>query len=231
MSPGVGSELSWSSLTDGKGVNMSIGSPKDTILAAGTGPAAAGETSGKAVGELLARIKDSSPDVRTQAWLGAGGIGAAAVRPLSGVMTDQDLEIARAAKRALWTIVHHAGRSGAQDEKRAVASELIELLGEDPAVPVGREILWMLSEIGEREAVQPMARLLANEDLREDARMTLERIPGRRSLTALRTAFEAAPEDFKSNLAQSLRRRGETIPGYPCEKLVPRRKTEVKPLE
>src|SRR5512137_2053906 len=128
MSPGVGSELSWSSLTDGKGVNMSIGSPKDTIRAAGTGPAAAGATSGKAVGELLARIKDGSPDVRTQAWLGAGGIGAAAVRPLSGVMTDQDLEIARAAKRALWEIVHHAGRPGAQDEKRAVASELIELL-------------------------------------------------------------------------------------------------------
>ena len=205
---------------------MSIGIPKNTLLAT-----ASGQARGKAVRELVAKIKDSSPDVRTQAWLGAGGVGAAAVRPLAGVMTDQDMEIARAAKRALWKIVHHAGRPGAQDEKRAVASELIELLGEDREVPVRREILWMLSEIGGRRAVRPMARLLAHEDLREDARMVLERIPGRRSLTALRTAFEAAPEDFKSNIAQSLRRRGEAVSGYSCAKLVPRRKTEVKPLE
>ena len=205
---------------------MSIGIPKNTILAA-----TSGEARGKAVRELVAKIKDSSPDVRTQAWLGAGGVGAAAVKPLAGVMTDQDLEITRAAKRALWKIVHHAGRPGAQDEKRAVASELIELLGEDREVSVRREILWMLSEIGGRRAVRPMARLLAHEDLCEDARMVLERIPGRRSLTALRTAFEAAPEDFKSNIAQSLRRRGDTVSGYSCAKLVPCRKTEVKPLE
>ena len=206
---------------------MSNGNPRNAVLAAG----AAGQANDRAVDELIAKIKDSSPEVRTQAWLGAGGVGAAAARPLSEVMTDQDLEVARAAKRALWKIVHHAGRPGAQDEKRAVASELVGLLDENPPVPVTREILWMLSEVGQREAVQPMAHLLTNGDLREDARMALERISGRRSLAALRTAFEAAPDDFKSNIAQSLRRRGETVSGYPCAKLVPRRKTGVKPLE
>jgi len=206
---------------------MSKSNRNSTVLAA----EAPGQARGQAVGELISKIKDSSPEVRTQAWLEAGSVGAVAVKPLSAVMTDQDLEMARAAKRALWEIVHHAGRPGARDERRAVVSELVGLLNDSPPVPVTREILWMLSEVGGRGAVQPMAQLLTNEGLREDARMALERIPGRRSLAALRTAFEAAPDDFKFNLAQSLRRRGETVSGHPCAKLIPCRNTEVKPLE
>jgi len=206
---------------------MSNGNRNGTVLPGGT----SGQASSRAVGELISKLKDSSPEVRTQAWLEAGGVGAVAVKPLSVVMTDQDLEIARAAKRALWKIVHHAGRPGARDERRAVVSELVGLLNESPAVPVAREILWMLSEVGGRWAVQPMAQLLTNKDVREDARMALERIPGRRSLAALRTAFEVAPDDFKFNIAQSLRHRGETVSGYPCAKLIPCRNTRVKPLE
>lgn len=206
---------------------MSNSNRNSTVLAAGR----PGQASGKAVGELIPKIKDSSPEVRTQAWLEAGSVGAVAVKPLSAVMTDQDLEIARAAKRALWKIVHHAGRPGARDERRAVVSKLVGLLNESPPVPVAREILWMLSEVGGRGAVQAMAQLLTNKDVREDARMALERIPGRRSLAALRTAFEVVPDDFKSNIVQSLRRRGETVSGYPCAKLIPSRNTEVRPSE
>lgn len=206
---------------------MSNSNRSSTVLAAET----PSQASGKAVGELIAKIKDDSPEIRTQAWLEAVRVGAVAVKPLSAVMTDQDPEIARAAKRALWKIVHHAGRPGARDERRAVVFELLGLLNESPPVPVTREILWMLSEVGGREAVQPMAQLLTNKDVREDARMALERIPGRRSLTALRTAFDVVPDDFKSNIAQSLRCRGETVSGYPCAKLIPHRNTEVKPLD
>ncbi len=225
--PGATLILSRSSLYDGKGVNMSNSSRNSPVLAAET----PGQASGKAVGELISKIKDSSPEVRTQAWLEAGSVGAVAVKPLSAVMTDQDLEMARAAKRALWEIVHHAGRPGARDERRAVVSALVGLLNGSLPVPVTREILWMLSEVGGREAVQPMAQLLTNKDVREDARMTLERIPGRRSLTALRTAFDVVPDDFKSSIAQSLRCRGEMVSGYPCAKLIPSRNTEVRPLE
>ena len=206
---------------------MSTSNPNSTVPPAG----APSQVSGKAVGELISKIKDGSPEIRTQAWLGAGGVGAVAVKPLSAVMTDQDLEIARAAKRALWKIVRHAGRPGARDERRAVVSELVGLLNENPPVPATREILWMLSEVGGRGAVGPMAQWLTNEGLREDARMALERIPGRRSLAALRSAFEVASDDFKYNIAQSLRRRGDTVSGYPCAKLTPCRNTEVKPLE
>jgi hypothetical protein len=54
--------------------------------------------------------------------------------------------------------------------------------------------------------------------------MALERIPIKRAVSALKTGFEAAPEDFKPNIAQSLRKRGQEVSGYPCVKLVPGKK-------
>ena len=182
------------------------------------------------VDELIAGIKSSSDKVRTEAWLSAGEAGAPAVKPLAKVMTDNDLEVARAAKRALWKIVRHTGRPGANKERRAVETELAGLLGRKQPVAVRREVLWMLSEIGARISIKPIAGLMRNKDLREDARMALERIPGKRAVTTLKAAFEKAPEDFKPNIAQSLRKRGEEVAGYPCQKLVPTKKTDVKPL-
>ena len=185
---------------------------------------------GQGVDELLAGIKSAGDNERTEAWQSAGEVGAPAVKPLANVMTDDDLEVARAAKRALWQIVRHTGRPKANKERRAVETELTELLGDDQPVAVRREVLWMLSEIGARNSIKPIARLLRNEELREDARMALERIPGKRAVTTLKAGFEKAPEDFKPNIAQSLRNRGEEVAGYPCKKLVPTKKTDVKPL-
>jgi len=185
---------------------------------------------GQGVDELIAGIKDGSDKVRTEAWQSAGEVGAPAVKPLANVMTDDDLEVARAAKRALWKIVRHTGRPGANKDRRAVETELVKLLGDERPVAVGAEVLWMLSEIGARNSIKPIARLLRNEELREDARMALERIGGKRAVTTLKAGFEKAPEDFKPNIAQSLRKRGEEVAGYPCQKLVPTKKTDVKPL-
>lgn len=184
----------------------------------------------KAVTELIAKIKDSSPEVRTKAWLGAGEVGWPAVAPLAEVMTDKNLEVARAAKRALWKIVRHAGRPEADEERQSVAVHLSRLLADDKPVPVRREALWMLSEIGEKELVKPIAGLLTNKELREDARMVLERIPDKASVAALEAGFKTAPEDFKLNLAQSLRKRGKKVRGYECVKLVPTKQTAVKAL-
>jgi len=212
---------------------MSTNSLKKVSIAAGVAGVMA-QTADTAldqgVDELLAGIKSGSDKVRTEAWLGAGEVGAPAVKPLAKVMTDNDLEVARAAKRALWKIVRHTGRPRANKERRAVETELVELLGKDQPVAVRAEVLWMLSEIGARNSIKPLSRLLRNEELREDARMALERIPSKRALTTLKTAFENAPEDFKPNIAQSLRKRGEEVDGYPCKKLVPTKKTDVKPL-
>ncbi len=179
---------------------------------------------------LIAGIKSDSAEKRTETWQSAGEVGAPAVKTLAKVMTDNDLEVARAAKRALWKIVRHTGRPGANKERRAVEKELTGLLGRKQPVAVRREVLWMLSEIGARISIKPIAGLMRNKNLREDARMALERIPGKRAMTTLKAAFEKAPEDFKPNIAQSLRKRGEEVDGYPCQKLVPTKKTDVKPL-
>ena len=213
---------------------MSMNKLRKVSLAATAAAAMAGTAGAarnkKVVAKLIAGIRDDDDKVRAKAWLGAGKFGAAAVKPLAKVMTDKDFEIARAAKHGLWKIVRHVGRPGAVKKKTAVVGKLLELLGDDQPVSVRREVLWMLSEIGNRKTVEPIAALLSNKDLREDARMVLQRIPTRNALAALRAGLKAAPEDFKLNIVQSLRQRGAKVSGYPCVKLVPTKKTNVKPL-
>jgi len=212
---------------------MSMNNSKKVSLAAAATAVFAGTAGAarkKAVDKLIAGIRDDDDKVRAEAWLGAGKVGAAAVKPLAKVMTDKEFEVARAAKRGLWKIVRYAGRPGAGNEKRAVVGELINLLGDEQPVPVRREVLWMLSEIGDRKSIKPIAALLSNRELREDTRMVLQRIPSKSALAALKDGLKAAPEDFKLNIAQSLRQRGVKVSGLPCVKLVPSKKTNVRPL-
>lgn len=180
--------------------------------------------------ELIAKIKSDDPDVRTKAWLGAGEVGAPALKPLAAVVTDGELEVSRAAKRAMWRIVRHAGRPQASGEAAAVSAALIGLLAEDQPAAIQREVMWMLSEIAGDEAVAPLAARLADEDLYEDARMVLQRIPGEKSLAALKVGLGTVPAECRINIAQSLRARGVEVPGLPCQKLVPTKKTSVRPV-
>jgi len=208
---------------------MSTKQPSKTLSALGaaatmTATARAARRGGqgnRGVNRLINRLKSDDPETRTKAWQSAGDIGAPAVQPLALVMTDDNLEVARAAKRAMWKIVRHTGRPGAVNAKTAVVGKLCGLLGADQPVSVRREVLWMLSEIGGMRAIRPIAELLSDEHLREDARCALERIPIPRAVQALKAGFEIAPEEFKPNLAQSLRKLGAEVEGYPCTKLVP----------
>lgn len=181
--------------------------------------------------ELVTNLSSSDPDVRTDAWLNAGGVGAPAVKPLAELAAGGDLEVGRAAERALWKIVRTVGAPGAAG-KEAVVAELVALLGDDQPVEVRREVVWMVSEIGGDEEVDPVAALLDDHDLREDARMVLQRIPGEKSLAALQAALGFAAEVFRPNIAQSLRARGVDVDPnrYPCRKLVPTKETTVQPV-
>ena len=136
-----------------------------------------------------------------------------------------------ASKRELWSVVRRAGRPGADQEKSAVVTQLLGLLATDAPLTARRELLWILSEIGGDESVGAVAALLADVPLREDARMVLQRIPGKASLQALESGLKSVPEDFKINMAQSLRARGVKVSGYPCRKMTPTRKTKVTPVE
>ena len=105
-------------------------------------------------------------------------------------------------------------------------AELLSLLQGAPVV-VRREAAWMLSEIGDSHAVEPLAALLAEAEVREDARCALERIPSSRAVRALAEALQTAPEDFRPALANSLRVRGRKVEGCPNQKLVPTKQTTV----
>jgi HEAT repeat protein len=179
--------------------------------------------------QLLAAIKSDDPDTRTNAWLHAGQLGAKPLKPLAEIVTSGPLEVSRAAKRAMWKIVRTAGAPDASG-KEDVCAELVDLLDDSQSVAIRRETLWMLSEIGGDQQVPAIADLLGDKELCEDTRMVLERIPGDVSLAALKTGFAKATEQFKPNIAQSLRKRGVTVDGYPCQKLVPTRETKVKAL-
>lgn len=153
-----------------------------------------------------------------------------AITELAAQMNDSDVERVRSAQRDLWQQVRHTGRPGADQERADLVAQLMSLLQDDQTATVRREVLWMLSEIGGDESVERIGALLQHPELREDARMTLQRIPGDTSLAALQTALQSAPDDFKLNLAQSLRARGAEVSGLPCEKLKPTRPTQVKPV-
>ena len=211
---------------------MSVSNKKASLAVAAAGmiSTVANAAQNKLVKTLIAGIKDDDPKVRTKAWQSAGQVGAPAVKPLAKVMSTGELEVARAAKRGLWKIVRHVGRLGEQKMKRAVISRLVELLDDEQSATVRREVLWMLSEIGNRNSIKPMAALLSNKDLREDARMALQRIPNKAALNALKAGLKTAPDDFKLNIAQSLRQRGVKVDGLDCVKLIPTKKTNVKPL-
>jgi len=180
--------------------------------------------------DLIERIKSPDETISGAAWQSAGPYGAAAVEPLAALMTDEDFELARKAKRALYRVVRHVGHPAAARERKGVERQLILLLDSSPS-RVRREVVWMLSEIGSTRAIKPMAALLADEELREDARCALTRHPAPGAVTALKSAFSAASGDFKFALAESLRQRGERVAGYPSRKLVPTAQTTVAPVQ
>jgi HEAT repeat protein len=184
--------------------------------------------------ELLAAIRSDDENARTEAWLGAGTVGASAIRPLAKLIDKGELEVGRAAKRAVWKIVRTAGAPG-NAAKSNVVEELCGLLGNDQSNAVRREVVWMLSEIGGDEAVQAfrdIPEILENAELREDVRCAVQRIPTPFARDTLVEGLEAAPEDFKLAMAQACRARGVDVDQtrYPCQKLVPTKQTDVKPV-
>ena len=179
---------------------------------------------------LIERIQSTDDAVRAAARDNAGVVGAKAVLPLAKIAAGGELEIARAANRAIQNIVYHAGRPGAEKEAKAVAGELLKLLGDSQPLQLRRDVLWMIWQIAGEEAVEPVAALLANSDLNEDARMALERLPGDKATAALKAALARAADDAKPALAHSLRVRGVETPGVPDLRLKPTKKTSVQPV-
>jgi len=180
---------------------------------------------------LLEQIQSKDDAQRAAARNQAATLGALAVAPLARLASEASLEVARAANQALQDIVHHAGRPGAENQARAVSRELVKLLGQTQSLQFQRDVLWMIGEIGDEEVVEAVAKQLINDALSEDARMTLERVPGDEATAALHRALVTASDEEKPALAHSLRLRGVDIPGVPDLRLVPTRQAPLRSVK
>lgn len=179
---------------------------------------------------LIENIQNTDDTVRATVRDSAGLVGAPAVLPLAKIAASSELEIARAANRAIQNIVYYVGRPGAEDEAAAVTTELLKLLDDAQPLQLRRDVLWMTWQIAGEEAVEPIANLLAHAELREDARMALECLPSDKATTVLQAALATASDAEKPALAHSLRVCGIETPGIPDLRLVPTKKTSVQPV-
>ncbi len=203
-----------------------------TVTATGAAVAANPAKAGPSQAECeawVARLQIEDDKTRAEAWYGAGPMGAAGVPQAAALVTNQNRETSLAASRALQRIALYSGRPGADADRVAVVGAFVKLLDSKQAVRVRLAALSALSEIAGDEVVEAIAALLMEPDLREATRMALERLPGDKSLAALRSALAQAPAEFKPSLAQSIRRRGIEVPGVPDDKLTPSKPTQVQP--
>ena len=160
--------------------------------------------------DLLDQLQSPDANVRLNAWKSAGPAGANAVIGLGDLMASPDKSIAKCATGALQNVAHYAARPGAAKEAQAVTTALLKLADSTRPRKVRAEALTLVGVVGDAHAVPTLTKLLADKDVREDARMALERIPGSASLSALKKAMAAAPDDYKPSLQQSIQAR--TVP-------------------
>lgn len=159
---------------------------------------------------FLEDIASEDHDLRLAARQGAGPMGAPAVAPLAKLLVDPRQDVAVAARSALEKIVHHAGRPGGEKERPMMGAELEKLLAAEQPAAVRREAVHLLGFIAGGGSVPAIARLLDDADphVKENARLSLERIPGEAAVAALAEAVKRAGDERKPDLLYSLSKKG-----------------------
>ena len=158
------------------------------------------------VERLIQYIASDDANVRYRARAEAARVGAEAIPALGQLLEDKRLEVARTASAAIERIVHHAGRPGAASERPPVTRALGALLSPQLKITTRIEILHRIAFVGGDDAVLIVAPYLddSERNVREQARLSLERIPGEAAVRALIKATETAREDERADLVFSL---------------------------
>lgn len=156
---------------------------------------------------LLAAIQHGDTNARVSAVKQSVLVGTSAIVPLGQIAGGDDPAAARAATEALSRIAYHAGRPKAGKERKDAVARLTELAQASYPRALRAQAVFLMGAIAGSEGVKPLALLLEDRDLAEDARMALTRIPGREAEAALRAALQKAPENRKGAFEQSLKHR------------------------
>ncbi|MFO7776027.1 MAG: hypothetical protein R6W89_09540 [Candidatus Hydrogenedentota bacterium] len=132
---------------------------------------------------------------RFEAVQNAAELGAEAVEPLAVHLDAENVVIRRAARQALESIVHHAGRPQADEEQRAVARALAECLDDEHTVAVRREVLHLLAWCADHREVEAIAPWLEDPELVDAACYALVANPSRASVRALVNALDRVEDE------------------------------------
>jgi hypothetical protein len=159
------------------------------------------------VASLLANIRFGDGPARAAAVKHAALIGTEALLPLGMVYAGADLAAGRAASEAMKRIAFNAGRPGAEAEAKAAADQLLQLASPNYPRGVRADALELLGVVGGEAETKPLAALIDDKDVGEEARMALQRIPGKASDEALRSAARRCSGDRRAAIELSLRHR------------------------
>lgn len=164
--------------------------------------------------KFLAAIQSDNADVRFAAWRQAGEMDAGVIPQLGKLAAGPTPGVAKAAREALNTIVHSAGKEPGGARRAEVVKRMLELAGPEYNLPVRVLALRLLSHIAGEDAVPAIAKWLAEPDLREEAVFCLERISGDAPIKTLIASYKEAKNDFKPRILAALghRRAAEAVP-------------------
>ncbi len=159
------------------------------------------------VGSLLGQIQHGDTSARVTAVKQSLLVGHKAIVSLGEVMCGEDAAAAKTAWEAVKAISYHTSRPGAGAERADAAKRLGDIAASSKPRSVRAKAIALIGAIGAAESVPMLAKLLLDAELREDARMALERIPGKTSEAALKAAQDGAPDEFKAAIELSFRHR------------------------
>ncbi|MBI3683126.1 MAG: hypothetical protein HY235_22365 [Acidobacteria bacterium] len=153
--------------------------------------------------KLLQDIQSDNADVRFAAWRAAGAAEPAVIAELVKLVGSSNPGVAKAAREAITTIVHTAGKDPSAPQRAALVQQLLSLAGSG-GVEARVLAFRLLSNIAGEDSVTAIAKYLSNAGLREEVVYCLERIPGAAANKALMGAYRTAADEFKPRILAAL---------------------------
>ncbi|RMH03394.1 MAG: HEAT repeat domain-containing protein [Planctomycetota bacterium] len=143
--------------------------------------------------ELRSWISSGHGHIREQAVELAWKAGPDGVATVADLLDDERPEVARAAERALWTLVHHAADPSSPRRRRETAAAIAAEIHRPRSLAAREKLLAALAVAGPgRSAVAEVAAWLDHPGLRPAALRALERMPQPEAGEALAAALARA---------------------------------------
>lgn len=159
------------------------------------------------VGSFLTQINYGDSAARIVAVKRAPLVGTDLILPLGMVYAGSDQASGKAAYEAIKKIVYNAGRPGAVAEAKSAADQLLRLAAPEYPRFVRADALELLGVVASDTETSALGALIDDKDVGEDARMALERIPGKAADDALKAAARTGGKARKDAIDLSLRHR------------------------